>query len=117
MKSKNIFNKLWVIVLLMSCNVSFAQQEPLYTQYMFNTQTINPAYAGTWQTLGFMALSRYQWTGIDNAPSTQTFTLQTPFSSKNVGIGLNIINDNYGLEKRFSIYGDYSYKLRATEKN
>lgn len=100
----------WMIgLILLASNVVNAQQEPTYTQYMFNTQTINPAYAGTWETMGFMALAREQWVGFDNAPSTQTFTFQTLMKNKKVGLGLNVINDQFGLEKRFSIFGDYSY--------
>jgi len=114
MKSKLISSKsIWAGMLFLLCNSVLAQQEPMYTQYMFNTQNINPAYAGSWQTLGFMVLSRYQWTGINDAPSTQTFSLQTPFKNENVAIGLNVLNDQYGLEKRFSLFGDYSYRLRA----
>lgn len=115
MKSINIFRKvIWAILITMSCQVSFAQQEPLYTQYMFNTQTMNPAYVGTWQTLGFMALARDQWVGIPGAPNTQTFSIQSPFKNENVAVGLDLVHDVIGLEKRFSLYGDYSYRLKAT---
>ncbi len=107
----------WIVVLLMLAgNTVKAQQEPTYTQYMFNTQTINPAYAGTWGTTGFMALAREQWTGIENAPSTQTFSFQTLHKNENVGLGLNIINDKFGLEKRLSVFGDYSYLVQIDEE-
>ena len=103
----------WILgLILLASNIVNAQQEPTYTQYMFNTQTINPAYAGTWESMGFMVLAREQWVGFDNAPSTQTFTFQTLTSNKKVGLGLNIINDKFGLEKRFSIFGDYSYLVQ-----
>ena len=91
-----------VALILLTSNVVTAQQEPTYTQYMFNTQTINPAYTGTWETMGFMVLAREQWVGFENAPSTQTFTYQTLTRNKKVGLGFNIINDKFGLEKRFS---------------
>jgi type IX secretion system PorP/SprF family membrane protein len=78
---------------------------------MFNTQTINPAYAGTWNSIGFLALSRMQWVGIKGAPSTQTFSFQMPIRNEKMGVGLNIINDRIGLEKRFSLFADYSYKI------
>jgi len=113
--NKNTQWLLMSIVLLMSTSV-FAQQEPTYTQYMFNTQTVNPAYAGSWGTTGFMALAREQWTGIDGAPSTQTFSFQTLHKNKNVGLGLNVINDRYGLEKRLSVFGDYSYLVKMDEE-
>lgn len=105
----------WIIIfmVLLSTN-AYAQQEPTYTQYMFNTQTINPAYAGTWEALGFMLLAREQWVGIDGAPSTQTFSFQNLHKNERTGYGVNIINDKYGKEKRFSVFGDYSHMVQVT---
>lgn len=91
---------------------AFGQQDPMYAQYMFNTQTINPAYAGTWGYVGFQALARSQWIGAEGAPSTQTFSFQMPFNNYNMGLGLNIINDRIGLERRLSVTADYSYRLK-----
>ncbi len=125
---KIIFNKIkhltdmkncakWMIVLLILASTAVnAQQEPTYTQYMFNTQTINPAYAGTWEALGFMVLAREQWTGIKNAPSTQTLSFQNLHKNDKVGYGVSIINDKFGLEKRLSVFGDYSYLVQVNEK-
>lgn len=104
----------WIIVLLVMAGTTVqAQQEPTYTQYMFNTQTINPAYAGTWEGLGFMVLAREQWVGIDNAPSTQTFSFQNLHKNEKTGYGLNIINDKFGKEKRLSVFGDYSHLVQV----
>ena len=126
---KTLFNKIqssrgmkacekWMIIsmILMTAITASAQQEPTYTQYMFNTQVVNPAYAGTWGTTGFMVLAREQWTGIDNAPSTQTLSFQTLHDNKNVGWGINIINDRFGFEKRLSVSGDYSYLVKIDEE-
>lgn len=107
----NIKKGLGILVLVIAANASFAQQDPMYTQYFFNRQTINPAYAGTWETLGFMALARHQWVGWNGAPETYTFSVQAPLENEKVGLGLNIISDNVFKEKRFGIWGDYSYKL------
>lgn len=102
----------WIMLILLFTSLnSNAQQEPTYTQYMFNTQTINPAYAGTWEALGFMVLAREQWTGIDGAPSTQTLSFQNLHKNNRTGYGVNIINDKFGKEKRFSVYGDYSHLI------
>lgn len=114
-KMKNCAKWILAGLILLTVVRTNAQQEPTYTQYMFNTQTINPAYAGTWGTTGFMVLAREQWTGIDNAPSTQTLSFQTLHNNKNVGLGLNVINDRYGFEKRFSIFGDYSYLVNLDQ--
>jgi type IX secretion system PorP/SprF family membrane protein len=94
-----------------------AQQDPMYTQYMFNTQTINPAYAGSWETLSFMVLARQQWVGMDGAPETYSFSMQAPLKNERIALGLNVISDQLGLEKRFYMFGDYSYMVPITEKS
>ncbi|SHF19489.1 type IX secretion system membrane protein, PorP/SprF family [Mariniphaga anaerophila] len=108
----NIKKGLGILVLLIVTNVSFGQQDPMYTQYFFTTQTINPAYAGTWNSLGFMALTRQQWTGWNGAPKTYTFSMQAPMKNEKVALGLNVINDKIFKTKQFGIWGDYSYKLK-----
>ncbi|WP_172594485.1 PorP/SprF family type IX secretion system membrane protein [Mariniphaga sediminis] len=112
----NIKKGLGILVLIIAANASFAQQDPMYTQYFFNTQTINPAYAGTWESLGFMVLGRHQWVGWEGAPRTYTFSMQAPMKNDKVALGLNVISDNIFKEKRFGIWGDYSYKLNLSEE-
>ncbi len=106
-----IYLLMLMLIALLGNNVS-GQQDPMYTQYNFNQQTINPAYAGTWESMGFMALGRYQWLGMDGSPRTYTFSMQTGLENKNVGVGFNLISDKIGLEKRLGIYVDYSYRIR-----
>ena len=103
------------MLLVMGALFSQGQQDPMYTQYIFNLQTINPAYAGSWQGIGVMALSRLQWINFKGHPSTQTFSFQSPLKSDNVGIGLNMIVDKVGLEKKISVNIDYSYKILLSE--
>jgi type IX secretion system PorP/SprF family membrane protein len=93
---------------------SIGQQDPMYTQYIFNLQTVNPAYAGSWQTLGFMALTRNQWVGIAGHPTTQTFSFQTPFTSQNVGVGFDAVIDKLGSERRLMFNLDYSYRINLS---
>jgi len=107
---------LGILTLFLSPKIVSAQQDPMYTQYMFNIQTINPAYAGSWKSIGFMALSRMQWIGIKGAPSTQTFSFQMPLQKNKMGIGLSIINDRIGFEKRLSLFVDYSYNIGFGDK-
>jgi len=90
---------------------SIGQQDPMYTQYIFNLQTINPAYVGSWQTMGFLALSRHQWVGFTGHPTTQTFSFQTPLSTQNVGIGFDVVHDKLGPEQRIMVNIDYSYRI------
>lgn len=90
---------------------SIGQQDPMYTQYIFNLQTINPAYVGSWQTMGFLALTRHQWVGFTGHPTTQTFSFQTPLSTQNVGIGFDVVHDKLGPEQRIMVNIDYSYRI------
>lgn len=112
---KSIRKAVSVLLILSSSLFVNGQQDPMYTQYIFNMQTINPAYAGTWQTIGFTALTRLQWVGIEGAPTTQTFSIQTPFKSENVGLGLNIVHDKIGMEKRLLFNVDYSYRVSLSD--
>lgn len=88
-----------------------AQQDPIFSQYMFTTQAINPAYAGIWEKIGFNTLVRKQWAGIQRSPFTQLFSFHMPVFNENIGIGLNIVADTYGYEERLSIFGDYAYEV------
>ncbi len=112
----NTIKALGIIALVIAAFTSNAQQDPMYTQYMFNTQTINPAYAGTWESVGFMALNRQQWTGLDGAPETFTFSIQAPLKNERVALGLNLISDKVHLVKRTYMYADYSYLVPVSEK-
>lgn len=94
-----------------------AQQEPSYTQYNFNIQVINPAYAGTWENLGFMVLGRHQWAGMEGAPTTYSLSVQSPTRNRNVGLGLNILNDKAGMQNQLMINLDYSYRLQLYDEN
>ena len=112
----NISKVLGILLILFVSNVSRGQQDPMYTQYNFNTQTINPAYAGTWESMGFVVLGRHQWVGMEGAPKTLTFSMQTNTKNENVGLGFNIISDQIGREKHLSMFGDYSYRVKLDYK-
>lgn len=74
----------------------YAQQDAQYTQYMFNTMSVNPAYAGSRGQLSIAALYRSQWLGLDGAPKTQTLNLHSPIRNSKLGYGVSIVNDNIG---------------------
>ena len=78
-------------------------------------QTVNPAYVGSWQTLGFVALDREQWLGITGHPTTQTFSIQTPIISQNIGVGLDMVIDKLGSERRVMLGANYSYRISIDE--
>jgi len=86
------------------------QQDPHYTQYMYNMNVINPAYAGSKENLSFGLLYRKQWVNVDGAPSTFSFSGSSP-AGKNVGIGLSLISDKIGPVNEQNAYADFSYTL------
>lgn len=87
-----------------------AQQDPHYTQYMYNMSVINPAYAGSKESISGGLLYRKQWVEIEDAPTTGTFFLHSPVG-KNVGLGLSAITDRIGPVEETNFYGDFSYTL------
>lgn len=91
--------------------LGFAQQDAQYTQYMYNTINVNPAYAGSRGALSFFALHRTQWVGLDGAPITNTVSVNTPFNNTNLGAGLSIVNDEIGPSTSNSISADISYTI------
>lgn len=88
-----------------------AQQDPHYTQYMYNMNIINPAYAGSKENLSFGLLYRKQWVEIEDSPTTFTASGHSP-AGKNVGLGLSAISDRIGPVNENNIYGDFSYTLK-----
>ena len=92
-----------------------AQQDPMFTQYMHNPVSINPAYAGSNGTLNFTAMHRQQWVGMDGAPKTLALSINSPFTGYNIGVGLSLLYDEIGPVKQTGIYADYSYHLKVTE--
>ncbi|NJB72440.1 type IX secretion system PorP/SprF family membrane protein [Saonia flava] len=106
-----------ILVFIMAYAQSInAQQDAQYTQYMYNTISINPAYAGSRGVFSITALHRSQWIGLDGAPTSQTFSFSTPVSKK-VGIGLSIVNDEIGNGTNQDTYfnASFSYTVPTSE--
>lgn len=92
-----------------------AQQDPQYTQYMYNTQVINPAYAGNREMLSLGLLYRTQWVGVEGAPKTATFSINSPVGKlENMGLGLSLIHDEIGPSTQTDLTIDYSYSIPLT---
>jgi type IX secretion system PorP/SprF family membrane protein len=87
-------------------------QDPVFTQYMNNLLTIQPAYAGSSGALNITGISRAQWVGFEGAPNTNTLTINGPVRRFNVGLGLSIINDKWGPIRQNGVYVDYAYHVR-----
>ncbi len=108
---------LQIIILLVSVsltNVIFGQQDPHYTQYMFNTMSVNPAYAGSKGHSVLNLLSRTQWVGVDGAPKTQNLSFDTPLGYSGVGLGVNLVHDAIGPARETYIDANASYTVRSS---
>lgn len=112
----NFLNKLkkvgTALVLISAAQQGFAQQEPQFAQYMYNTSVYNPAYAGTREVLSVFGNYRTQWVGLDGAPKTASFSVSTPINDSNVGLGLSFVNDKIGIMDENNIAIDFSYKIK-----
>lgn len=102
-----------VIILLLIGMCANAQQLPQFTQYMYNTISINPAYAGNRDAVSVVGLHRSQWSGLAGAPQTQTLSIHSPLRNEQIGLGLSVINDKAGYENYTYAYGDFSYTINV----
>ena len=95
--------------------VVYGQQDAQFTQYMYNTISINPAYAGSRGVMSIFALHRTQWVGLDGAPTTNATSINTPISNSNLGLGLSFVNDKIGPTNENTISVDLSYTIPTSE--
>lgn len=98
----------------LSFQTLFAQQDPQFTQYMYNTLSVNAAYAGSRGHASAIGVLRSQWVGLDGAPRTQTFSLDTPIG-EHVGLGLSIANDELGPSKETYLDLNFSYTIKTSD--
>ncbi|PHR70455.1 MAG: hypothetical protein COA67_08385 [Lutibacter sp.] len=106
-----------VVLLMLLTNIDCkAQQLSQFTQYMYNTIAVNPAYAGSRDALSIVALNRNQWVGFDGGPQTQTLSIHSPLRNEKIGVGLSLIKDKLGYEDFTSAYADFSYTIKTSEK-
>lgn len=110
--------KLKVVLIIgligLSFQTLFAQQDPQFTQYMFNTLGVNAAYAGSRGHASATGLLRSQWVGLDGAPRSQTFTIDSPIGER-VGLGLAIANDELGPSQETYIDLNFSYTIPTSD--
>lgn len=112
MKKINIILSLSIGLLGLNPFRVFAQQEAMYSQYMFNTMAVNPAYAGSREVFSLTGLYRAQWVGVEGAPISQTISLDAPLANKKVGVGLILFNDKIGYTNNTGAHASYSYRIR-----
>jgi type IX secretion system PorP/SprF family membrane protein len=115
---KNLLQMIRVIIWLSIIQISshlYAQQDPHFSQYMFNMLAVNPAYAGSIDnTLTVTGLGRIQWVNFSGAPNTQTISIHSPLMNNTVGVGGQIVADQIGVSKTlaFTATGAYRIKFR-----
>ncbi|NEW82916.1 MAG: type IX secretion system membrane protein PorP/SprF [Mariniphaga sp.] len=118
-KTNNIlFVRIAGFTLYLLIGMSFygiSQQDPVFTQYMNNILTIQPAYAGISGSLNVTGISRAQWVGFEGAPNTNSLTISGPMRRYNVGLGLSIVNDKWGPIRQNGVYVDYAYHVKLRQ--
>ena len=107
--------KIIIFALFLTSFISIAQQDAQYTQYMYNTINVNPAYAGSRDVLSVFAMHRTQWVGLDGAPVTNVFSINAPISNSRLGVGLSFINDRLGPTTENAVSADVSYTVPTSE--
>ena len=111
MKGNTSRNLGLLLVVLCTGIFSYGQQDAQYTQYMYNTVSVNPGYAGSRGQISIAALHRSQWVGLDGAPVTQTFNIHSPIGYRGVGLGLSVVNDKIGPTSETNFDVDFSYTI------
>lgn len=102
-------------LLFLSNQKTNAQQDSQYTNYMYNTINVNPAYAGSRGVMSIFGLHRTQWVGLDGAPVTNTLSVNTPINNSNFGLGVSFVNDRIGPSDENAISADISYTIQTSE--
>jgi len=112
---KGIFLRLIFLVLVSSSGL-YAQQDAQYTQYMYNTMSVNPGYAGSRGHMSIAALYRSQWVGLDGAPTSQTINIHSPIGYRGVGLGFSVVNDKIGPTSETNFDIDFSYTIYTSDE-
>ncbi len=101
---------IFLMILFFHC--ADAQQEQLYTQFMFNKMAFNPAYAGNEEVTCASALFREQWVGIAGAPATQLFSINAPLNNRRIGLGINLVRSTIGITEKLTLDAIYAYRIK-----
>jgi len=102
---------LFIVLLFVGGTNLLAQQDAMFTKYMFNSLTFNPAYAGSKDHLAMNLIHRTQWWGIEGAPQTQSLIIHTPMPNERVGVGLSLVNDEIGPTNSIRANLSYAYRI------
>ena len=106
---------LYLLLALLFTTAASAQQNPQYSQYIFNSMGINPAYTGSKNVLNLNAFHRSQWAGLEGAPTTQSLAVDGVLANDRLGVGLNLTRDQIGAQSTLSAYANFAVKLQLSE--
>lgn len=104
-----------LLVLLGMSTTAWSQQDPMYSQYMFNHQAINPAYAGSWGFMTGNLIYRKQWVGLNGAPETGSFSFHLPSRNDRHGFGMTFVNDRIGVTQTNGLSAAYAFRIHLGE--
>lgn len=115
---KKLFTLLLLLILINIAGrqSAFAQQDAMFSQYMFNGLVLNPAYAGSREVLSATALYRNQWVGIDGSPKTLTFSAHAPVRNEKIGVGVVFSSDRLGITNTNNVGFNYAYRIKFKNK-
>lgn len=116
LKKSNLFVLVLFVSTFFMAPTIQAQQDSQFTQYMYNTITVNPAYAGSRGSLSVLGLYRNQWVGLDGAPETLNFSAHSPIGIKGIGLGMSFTSDKIGPSSESFITADFSYTIQLAEE-
>lgn len=109
---KHLLLAVVILASIFACSPAIAQQDPMYSLYMFNGMAVNPAYAGSRERTAITAIYRNQWTGLEGAPRTAVISGHAPLSNDKLGIGISLINDRISVFNTTALTGSYAYRLK-----
>ncbi|MFD3003740.1 type IX secretion system membrane protein PorP/SprF [Pontibacter toksunensis] len=107
----------YLMLALLLTTAASAQQNPQYSQYIFNSLSINPAYTGSKNVLNMNAFHRSQWTGMEGAPTTQSLAVDGVVANDRLGVGVNLTRDEIGAQSTLSAYANIAVKLQLSENS
>lgn len=108
---------LFICLSLLALTPTYAQQDPMFSQYLYNMLALNPAYAGSRDMLSSTLFYRNQWTGFEGAPVTVNASVHAPFKNTNGAWGVNVFNDRIGIQNQNLINFNYAYRITGSKGN
>lgn len=115
MSRKSIITSIVFLGTALFLHTGYAQQLPIFTQYMFNGLVLNPAYTGSHESMTLTASARSQWTGIKGAPQTQVFSAHSPIKFSRSAAGMVFTHDKAGVIGQTMFYGTYAYHIPVSK--